>query len=218
MFSETLMDRMDLLRPYSKSNPAQPNSATILLVGADGLGQEHLVEALHKVHVTFNLNVHVANKLPLLEEGEKTRHCISLIVFLVDLTNPYSMTSVQDSLPYVAPDFFVGKVFFLITGGTPLVLLLTPARGEVKLEKDCAVSHASVINLARTCHSECICADLQNEGSVRLAAERLVRILKIVGGLIPGLSSTCLCRPMLSVTDRLSFCEMSKEDSMNEQS
>uniref|UniRef100_UPI00358EA3FF centromere protein M isoform X2 n=1 Tax=Myxine glutinosa TaxID=7769 RepID=UPI00358EA3FF len=204
MFSETLMDRMDLLRPYSKSNPAQPNSATILLVGADGLGQEHLVEALHKVHVTFNLNVHVANKLPLLEEGEKTRHCISLIVFLVDLTNPYSMTSVQDSLPYVAPDFFVGKVFFLITG--------------VKLEKDCAVSHASVINLARTCHSECICADLQNEGSVRLAAERLVRILKIVGGLIPGLSSTCLCRPMLSVTDRLSFCEMSKEDSMNEQS
>uniref|UniRef100_A0A8C4QIC0 Centromere protein M n=1 Tax=Eptatretus burgeri TaxID=7764 RepID=A0A8C4QIC0_EPTBU len=191
---------MDLLRPQSMS--AQPNTSTILLVGADGLGQERLIEALHKVPVTFNLNVHVAHKLPLPEEGEKTRRRITLLVFLVDLTSLHSMIVVQDALKYVAPEFFLGKVFFLVTRDKP--------------EKNWAVIPKSVVNLAATYHSPLIFSDLQNGGSVRIAAERLVRILKIAGGLIPGLSSTqlvCLCSPALPVTERLMpFSETAEED------
>ncbi|XP_067830716.1 centromere protein M isoform X2 [Heptranchias perlo] len=134
---------MSVLRPYNKHPDL--NTATVLLVGAEGLYLDQLAEAILKENKSFEVNV---------------------------------VETVRSSLAYVDVNFFLGKVCFLATG-------------------DKAVKHQSIEmytlkQLADSYSSPLILAELESTERRAVIAQRLLQMLKIAAGLVPGVSALAL--------------------------
>ncbi|KAM5289156.1 centromere protein M [Ctenodactylus gundi] len=165
---------MSVLRPLDKLPVL--NTATILLVGAeDGLLQP-LADSMLKENCASELRIHLANFLPLPSNLSRPR--IDLIVFVINLHSKYSLQSVEESLRHVDASFFLGKVCFLATGA-----------GR---ESHCSVHRNTVMNLAHTYQSPLLFCDLEVEGFRVAMAQRLVRMLQICAGHVPGVSPLSL--------------------------
>ncbi|XP_069766100.1 centromere protein M isoform X3 [Narcine bancroftii] len=105
---------MAAMRPFDRHPDL--NTATLLLVGVEGLHLDQLAAAILKGNRSFEVNVHLAKRLPLPVENEHIRPRIDLIVFLMDVRNQHSVETVRSSLAYVDVNFFLGKVCFLAVG------------------------------------------------------------------------------------------------------
>uniref|UniRef100_A0A9L0R1X8 Centromere protein M n=1 Tax=Equus caballus TaxID=9796 RepID=A0A9L0R1X8_HORSE len=116
---------------------------------------------------------HLAKSLPL--PSSVTRPRIDLIMFVVNLHSKYSLRNVEESLHHVDATFFLGKVGFLATGA-----------GR---ESHCSVHRNTVVKLAHTYRSPLLFCDLEVEGFRATMAQRLVRMLQICAGHVPGLSA-----------------------------
>uniref|UniRef100_A0A8C5X473 Centromere protein M n=1 Tax=Malurus cyaneus samueli TaxID=2593467 RepID=A0A8C5X473_9PASS len=115
---------------------------------------------------------HLATSLPLPSERDHLRPRIDLIVFMIDIKSKYSLKNVETSLAYVDASFFLGKVCFLATGVGRL--------------NSCSVETNVICKLGETYNSPVLFCELE----VRLAtAQRLLRILQICAGHIPGVSA-----------------------------
>ncbi|XP_026335312.2 centromere protein M isoform X1 [Ursus arctos] len=119
------------------------------------------------------LKVHLARSLPLPSNVNRPR--IDLIVFVVNLHSKYSLRNVEDSLRHVDATFFLGKVGFLATGA-----------GR---ESHCSIHRNTVVRLAHTYRSPLLFCDLEVEGFRATVAQRLVRMLQICAGHVPGVSA-----------------------------
>ncbi|XP_036093485.1 centromere protein M isoform X3 [Rousettus aegyptiacus] len=128
------------------------------------------------------LKVHLAQSLPLPSNVNRPR--IDLIVFVVNLHSKYSLRNVEESLRHVDATFFLGKVGFLATGA-----------GR---DSHCSVHRNTVLKLAQTYRSPLLFCDLepcpprslsQVEGLRATMAQRLVRMLQICAGHVPGVSA-----------------------------
>ncbi|ERE85332.1 centromere protein M-like isoform 1 [Cricetulus griseus] len=127
-------------------------------------------------HCASELRVHLANSLPLPSTVNRPR--IDLIVFVINLHSKYSLRKVEECLSHVDSSFFLGKVCFLATGA-----------GR---ESHCSIHQNTVIKLARTYRSPLLFCDLE-VGSFRATmAQRLVRMLQICAGHVPGISAVNL--------------------------
>ncbi|XP_006740426.1 centromere protein M [Leptonychotes weddellii] len=91
------------------------------------------------------------------------------------LSSRTSLRNVEESLHHVDATFFLGKVGFLITGA-----------GR---EGHCSIHWNTVVRLARTYRSPLLFCDLEVEGFRATVAQRLVRMLQICAGHVPGVSA-----------------------------
>nr|KAF6451970.1 centromere protein M [Molossus molossus] len=122
------------------------------------------------------LKVHLAHSLPLPSNVSRPR--IDLIVFLINLHSKYSLQNVEESLHHVDATFFLGKVSFLATGA-----------GR---ESHCCIHRNTVPKLAQAYRSPLLFCDLEVEGFRVTMAQRLVRMLQICAGHVPGVSALSL--------------------------
>ncbi|XP_072452386.1 centromere protein M isoform X2 [Notamacropus eugenii] len=131
---------------------------------------------------TAKIQVHMASCLPLPTDRECFRPRIDLIVFVLNLHSKYSLTTVETSLPHVDASFFLGKVCFLVTG--------------VRKEPHSSIHMDTIKKLATTYHSLLLFGDLEVECFRTSMAQRLIRILQICAGHVPGLSALNLLSMM----------------------
>ncbi|XP_074127951.1 centromere protein M isoform X2 [Sminthopsis crassicaudata] len=153
---------MALLRPLDKLPTL--DVATILLLGAEETLLQQLGAAIIE-ECEGMAKVQV----------ECFRPRIDLIVFVLSLHSKHSLKTVELSLPHVDASFFLGKVCFLVTG----------ARNE----QNNGVHLDTVKKMAATYHSPLLFADLEVKCFRVSMAQRLIRILQICAGHVPGLSA-----------------------------
>ncbi|XP_042201082.1 centromere protein M [Callorhinchus milii] len=154
------------------------NTASLLLVGVDGIPQDQLTEAILEESKSFTVNVRLAKKLPLPTENEESRPRIDLIVFLLDVRNQYSIEITKSSLAYVDVNFFLGKVCFL-------------AVIDKSIKHQVVEMHA-VKELADSYSSPLFFVELASPERRTGIAQRLLRMLKVAAGLVPGVSALAL--------------------------
>ncbi|XP_005422010.1 centromere protein M [Geospiza fortis] len=123
----------------------------------------------------FNISIHLATSLPLPSERDHLRPSIDLVVFMIDIKSKYSLKNVETSLAYVDASFFLGKVCFLVTGV-----------GRVNA---CSIEMNAVCKLGETYCSPVLFCELELEGVRAATAQRLVQMLRICTGHIPGVSA-----------------------------
>ncbi|XP_054242775.1 centromere protein M [Indicator indicator] len=164
---------MAVLRPFDKL-PAL-NSATILLVGSDEGLQEKLAKAMLQEKKNFRLNIHLATSLPLPSERDHLRPRIDLVVFMLDIKSKYSLRNVEASLDYVDARFFLGKVCFLVTGV-----------GRVNYS---SIEVNAIWRLGEVYCSPVLFCELELDGIRVATAQRLLRMLQICAGHVPGVSA-----------------------------
>ncbi|NXF22524.1 CENPM protein, partial [Rhodinocichla rosea] len=118
---------------------------------------------------------HLATSLPLPSERDHLRPRIDLVVFMIDIKSKYSLKNVETSLAHVDASFFLGKACFLVTGV-----------GRVNA---CSIEMNAVCKLGETYCSPVLFCELELEGIRASTAQRLVRMLAICAGHIPGVSA-----------------------------
>ncbi|XP_030316090.1 centromere protein M [Calypte anna] len=164
---------MAVLRPFDKL-PAL-NSAALLLVGLGRRAPDEAGGSDPPKKKDFKISIHLATSLPLPAEGDQLRPRIDLIVFLIDIKSKHSLKTVEASLAYVDASFFLGKVYFLVTG--------------VGRMNCCSVTMNDIGKLGEVYCSPVLFCELELD-SIRVStAQRLLRILKICAGHVPGVSA-----------------------------
>ncbi|NXJ67642.1 CENPM protein, partial [Rostratula benghalensis] len=118
---------------------------------------------------------HLTTSLPLPPEGDHLRPRIDMIVFMIDIKSKYSLKNVEASLAHVDARFFLGKVCFLVTGV-----------GRVNC---CSVDMNAIWKLGDTYCSPVLYCELELEGRRIATAQRLLRMLQICAGHVPGVSA-----------------------------
>ncbi|NXA08036.1 CENPM protein, partial [Sapayoa aenigma] len=118
---------------------------------------------------------HLAMSLPLPSERDHLRPRIDLIVFMIDIKSKHSLKNVEASLDHVDATFFLGKVCFLVTGV-----------GRVNY---CSIDTSAICKLGEAYCSPVLFCELELEGIRVSTAQRLVRVLQICAGLVPGVSA-----------------------------
>ncbi|XP_049627669.1 centromere protein M [Suncus etruscus] len=160
---------MSVLRPLDKLPSL--NTATVLLVSSEDMLLQQLAKAMLKEDCSSKLKIHLANSLPLPSDGPR----FDLIVFLINLHSKYSLQIVEESLQHLDATFFLGKVLFLATGA-----------GR---ESQCSTHRNTVERLAHTYRSPLLFCDLEREAFQATLAPRLVHLLQICAGHVPGVSA-----------------------------
>ncbi|XP_076845449.1 centromere protein M isoform X1 [Brachyhypopomus gauderio] len=167
---------MALLTPYNKI--PELNTATILLIENEEHFQTKLADAIVQQEKDINVNVRLARKLPLPLENGDTRPRVDLVVFVASLRSERryrgyecSLQAVKSSLNYLASDYYLGKVCFVVTDARC---------GTVSQER-----LSSVRRLAALHHCPVLCAEHQTEEGIAMAATRLLAILKVSAGASP---------------------------------
>ncbi|KAM8974730.1 centromere protein M [Pelodytes ibericus] len=167
---------MSHLRPFDKMPIL--NTAAVLLVGSEESGLEQVANAMLKKPKNFEVKIHMAQTLPLHYESEHLRPRFDLVVFVINLHSLFSLSAVVNALSHLDSNFYLGKVCFLATGG-----------GHVK---NCVVEISVVKKLADIHQSILLLSQLSSEEDVSYAAQRLVHMLQICAGLVPGVSALSL--------------------------
>ncbi|XP_053577362.1 centromere protein M [Bombina bombina] len=167
---------MAALRPFDKL--PMLNAAAVLLIGSEEHHLEQLAGAMLKEPKSFEVKIHMAPSLPLPYEREHLRPRFDMVVFLINLHSKYSLSLVLSSLSHMDTSFFLGKVCFLAIGG-----------GQVK---HCMVDVSTVKKLADTHLSTLLLSELDSEEEVMYTAQRLLRMLQICAGMVPGVSALYL--------------------------
>ncbi|XP_052646500.1 centromere protein M isoform X1 [Harpia harpyja] len=130
---------------------------------------------------------HLATSLPLPPERDHLRPRIDLVAFMIDIKSKYSLKNVEASLAYVDDSFFLGKVCFLVAGV-----------GRVNY---CSVEMNAIRNLGEVYCSPVLFCELEVEGSQVATAQRLLRMLEICAGHVPGVSALSFSSLMRNCAD-----------------
>ncbi|XP_009994681.1 PREDICTED: centromere protein M [Chaetura pelagica] len=145
------------------------------LVGTDEELQQKLAQEMLREKKSFKISIHLATSLPLPSERDHLRPRIDLLVFMIDIKSKYSLKNVEDSLAYVDASFFLGKVYFLVTG--------------VGRVNSCSVEMNAIWKLGEAYCSPVLFCELELDGVRVATAQRLLRILEICAGHVPGVSA-----------------------------
>ncbi|XP_063301030.1 centromere protein M-like [Pelobates fuscus] len=162
---------MSELRPFDKLPLL--NTAGVLLLGSEEGCRERVARALLQAPKPFQVKIHMAPGLPLPPEGEHRRPRFDLVLVLVSLDSQASLTAARASLPRLDPHYFLGKLCFLALGA---------ARPHM-------VERSAVRKLADTHRSPLLFVQLDRPEDMDCAAQRLVNMLQVSAGLLPGISA-----------------------------
>ncbi|NXO00961.1 CENPM protein, partial [Rhinopomastus cyanomelas] len=130
---------------------------------------------------------HLAMSLPLPSERDHLRPRIDMIVFMIDLKSKYSLEKLEASLVHVDIGYFLGKVCFLVTGAGRL---------------NCSsIDMNAIRKLGEVYCSPVIFCELELEGMRVTTAQRLLRMLQICAGHVPGVSALFFSSMMRNSAD-----------------
>ncbi|XP_007428496.1 centromere protein M isoform X2 [Python bivittatus] len=163
------------------------NSATILLVGTNDIFQQQLAETILKEKQDLKINIHLAASLPLPVERDHIRPRIDLIVFMINIQSKYSFEDIEASLIHVDANFFLGKVCLLVTG--------VGRMNQISVDMD------AIWKLADRYCSPVLFCELECEKVRTVTAQRLLRMLQVCAGHVPGISSLSFSSLMKSSID-----------------
>lgn len=149
-----------VLQEYTKLPDSESNSATVLIIGAPGIGKHQIARALLATESALSLNVRMCAKLPLPDVGDAGRPSIDFVIMVIDLSNRDSYMTVKQSLRAIDVGFFVGKLCFVLTQ------VHSGGRGSVTVE--------TVTELADSCRCPYFCCNLQDLSELHGVAEQLV--------------------------------------------
>ncbi|NWH69969.1 CENPM protein, partial [Piaya cayana] len=130
---------------------------------------------------------HLATSLPLPSDSNRLPPKIDLIVFMIDIKNKDSLKKVEESLAYVDLSYFLGQVCFLVTGV-----------GRVNC---CSIEMNAIWKLGEEYCSPVLFSELELEAVRVSTAQRLVRMLEVCAGYIPGVSALSFSSLMLNSAD-----------------
>ncbi|KAF0883224.1 CENPM protein, partial [Crocuta crocuta] len=147
------------------------------LVGTEDALLQQLADSMVKEDCASELRVHLARSLPLPSSVNRPR--IDLIVFVINLHSKYSLRNVEESLHHVDATFFLHHCTALCTHGFF-------AAGR---ESHCSIHRNTIMKLAHTYRSPLFFCDLEIESFRATMAQRLVRVLQICAGHVPGVSA-----------------------------
>ncbi|KAG8556282.1 hypothetical protein GDO81_018005 [Engystomops pustulosus] len=147
------------------------------MVGSEEGHRELIANTILRETGAFNVKIHTTSSLPLPFERDHLRPRFDMIVFLINLHSQYSLSNIISSVALMDAYFFLGKVCFLAT------------KGRHKKVQHCLVDISMVKDLADKYLSLLIQAELEDEEDVVWTAKRLLNMLKICAGLVPGMSS-----------------------------
>ncbi|KAK7485418.1 hypothetical protein BaRGS_00018099 [Batillaria attramentaria] len=102
------------LTPYNVLPNRQ--EASLLVVGAEGVGKHDLSLAVLKIPVQFSLQIRTASSLPLPTENADLRPRIDFICFIMSMTDRESIQVVEKSLSLVDVKYFLGRACLVVTG------------------------------------------------------------------------------------------------------
>ncbi|XP_078690947.1 centromere protein M-like [Branchiostoma floridae x Branchiostoma belcheri] len=160
----------EILKPFNKM-PCR-DAATVLLVGSYGTGKQQLAKTMVDVctDTGLKLQVRTTTSLPLPEENTHTRPRIDYIVFIIDLTNRLSFSTVKSAVQCVDVEYFLGRACFVVTN----------AKGT----SDQCVEMEEVSRLADMYNTMYICgATKEGHPDERTTlANRLLRLVEVSAG------------------------------------
>ncbi|XP_028672828.1 centromere protein M [Erpetoichthys calabaricus] len=169
------------------------NTASILLVETERQHQDKLAEAILAAQRSFNVNVHLADSLPLPTRNEANRPRIDLVVFIVNHFSSRSLELTKSYLQHLDVMYFLGRLCFLVNDAR-----------SAKSDPD--KLHA-VREMAAKYSSPLLFTELQTEQGLATAADRLLVFTKVSAGFVPGVSSLFL--------NTLTSCSHPMESSSN---
>ncbi|XP_077979432.1 centromere protein M-like [Glandiceps talaboti] len=172
----------NVLKAYNKV-PAL-NTATVLLVGVDGIGKHQLADAMLDLNTTFNLHVRTTTNLPLPEENAESRPKIDFVVFIIDMSKKNSFTMVESCVKLLDINYFLGRVCFVITHADK------PNLQNVSLQ--------AVIGLCDAYDSPMVWGSMETKEGCHCLARKLLTTTEIIAGCKTNVT------PMLIRATRLS--------------
>ncbi|XP_058876865.1 centromere protein M-like [Acipenser ruthenus] len=101
---------MSVLKTFNKL--PELNTANIMLVGSDVSDLEKLSRSIMDENHSFNVNVRLAQSLPLPVENETAGPEVDLLVFMVNLRSSYSLSLAESSLKFIDPHYFLERSTF----------------------------------------------------------------------------------------------------------
>ncbi|XP_006824697.1 centromere protein M-like [Saccoglossus kowalevskii] len=155
-----------LLSTFNKVSA--PNTATVLLVGAEGTSKHKLAEAMLNIDTDFNLNMLTASSLPLPKDESDSRPPVNFVVFVIDLSNVLSMTIVESSVKYLDVDYFLGRCCFVVMKAED------PDNQNVEM--------MAVTGLSDVYQSPMLCGDVKTIRNCQCLARKLLSMVEIAGG------------------------------------
>ncbi|XP_075070995.1 centromere protein M [Mixophyes fleayi] len=166
---------MATLRPYDKM--PMVNAAAILLVGSEESHLELMAGAMLKEPKTFEVKIHTAPALPLPYERDPVRPRFDMVVFIINRHSQRSLARALSSITHLDAHYFHGRVCFVATKG---------GQGQMQ---HCVVDTSTVRDLADSHLSVLVHSELDHAEDVVYTARRLLNMLKVCAGLVPGFSS-----------------------------
>ncbi|XP_063297253.1 centromere protein M-like [Pelobates fuscus] len=164
---------MTNLQPFDKMPFL--NTAVVLLVGQEEKCVKKIVDAMLKAPKNFEVQIHVAPRLPLPKENEHLRPRIDMVVFIINFFSQPTLSELLSSLSKLDSHFFLGKVCFLeVRGGH------VNQYGPKKI---------TVQKMAETYQSPLLFLSPDCEEDVACVAHRLLHMLQICAGLVSGVSA-----------------------------
>uniref|UniRef100_A0A8C5LZT0 Centromere protein M n=1 Tax=Leptobrachium leishanense TaxID=445787 RepID=A0A8C5LZT0_9ANUR len=152
------------------------NAGAVLLLGGEESWRERLAQALLRDPRSFQVQIHMAPGLPLPTDPHRPR--FDLLVLFISLHSPAGLTEALRDLSRMDPHFLLGRVCFVAAAGG--------ARRPRALEEE------AVRRLADTHCSPLLFLHTDSEEDVRCVARRLLQLLSVCAGLVPGVSALSL--------------------------
>ncbi|XP_069104653.1 centromere protein M-like [Argopecten irradians] len=100
-----------ILKPFDKLPLL--HTATILLVGSEGVGKHDLAKSIVGIDTDVSYQVRTTVSLPLPSLKDTSRPRIDFVCFIIDLTNKESFSNVEKSLRYIDGRYFLGRACFV---------------------------------------------------------------------------------------------------------
>ncbi|XP_071813324.1 centromere protein M-like isoform X2 [Apostichopus japonicus] len=170
--SAELNELADVLRPLQKI--PQPQTATILIVGADGTPKKEFAESMLNTIASYKLQIRLAKYLPLPIANDDQRPNLDFIVFLLEMNNAQSITSVHDSLKYLDTTYFLGRVCFVVNQAS-----------------NDSIHCTDITDITRLCDSfdsPMLSGNLQTEEDRTILARQVTQMMEIAAGMKTDLS------------------------------
>ncbi|XP_071796614.1 centromere protein M-like [Asterias amurensis] len=158
----------------SYSKLPELNTATILLVGGQGIGQHKLAEALLELNTLYSLQVRTTTHLPLPAENSESRPKIDFVVFILDASNNLSISKTVASAKELDVSYYLGKACFVVLNATSDSL-------------HCA-DMSDITGLCDAYDSPMLCANLKDESPRKCLARKLLCLTEVSSGFKHGVS------------------------------
>ncbi|XP_033119009.1 centromere protein M-like [Anneissia japonica] len=164
---------------------SSPNTATLLLVGAEGLGKHKFALSIMSQKAPFSLQIRTATSLPLPPDHDNTRPNIDYVIFILDLTNRMSISNVEASVKTLDCEYFLGRsCCVVLQANNP------------------SLHGADIKNITGLCdayHMPMFCASFDEEKDRKCISQKVLSMLQVACGTRKGVS------PMLIDATRRSF-------------